>query len=960
VIGSQISHYRIVSKIGQGGMGEVYLAEDLRLDRKVALKFLPEGQAPDDTSRRRLLREANAAARLDHPFITKVYEVGEGEAPSGTSGAPGIPFIAMELVEGETLRERLSRGPMPMPEALRIAAEIADALEFARQRGIVHRDLKPANVMLTGDGHAKVMDFGIAKLVTIPSADGRRAEGSSMTSTGEITGTPAYMAPEQLKGLPIDSRADIFALGVCLYEMVTGTHPFMKDSAFQTADAILNQPAPPLDRYLKDPPAGLEHVFRRALAKEPDQRYQSFKDLRIDLGAVDLPQTRTAIAHPVSPRSRPAWLVPALVTLVAVGGVALAWHLWPVRLSVSQRALAFNERDWILITDVKNLTGEAVFDRSLRVALDVAIAQSQYVNVFPPSRLQQTLRLMKKSSTDTLDEALAAEVALREHLKAVLACSITRVGDSYTLTAQVIDPQSRVSVQTESAQARGKDGVLPALDELATRVRRNLGESLNSVSAQRVELPRATTASLEALRLYAESQRATESDVRLAQLRQATSLDPEFAMAHAALGYAYYLSPDRQSRQEGEAHFVKALGLLDRLSHRERLWIGALAEDSRGNREAAASSYRTYLAEYPDDQAAWFRLGWTYLAGLRQPGQAIEALKHSIDIDPANSASYINLATAYAALRKDDEAVKHYQRAFDLSPSFRTDLIVNHEYGFVLVRLGDFEGAAAHFSRMLSETSTGSQARGHRSLGLLETYRGRYSAAIDHFRQAVVINRANNARVSEFRDRLYLAGAYRAKGMTRSFDTELDAVHRLAVESTLAPEWLSRLGKAEARAGRIAQARATLALMTRTAGDATAAASLNRNAEAERAHFDVVRGEIELAEGRAAKAVEYFQSAHVIDPSADTVDSLAMGLLGAGQLEEAAKRFETFLARKDFASESQPQTFNAEIRLAEIYVRLGRPGEARALCDEFLARWKGADDDLVLLGDARRVLARLK
>ena len=211
----------------------------------------------------------------------------------------------MELVEGQTIKERLARGPMSMPDAMRVASEIAEALEFARQRGIVHRDLKPANVMLTGDGHAKVMDFGIAKSVSIPSADGSNLDGPSMTSTGAIMGTPAYMAPEQLKGLPLDSRSDIFALGVCLYEMVTGTHPFMKDSGFATADAIMNQPAPPLDRYLKDPPEGLEHVFRRALAKEPDQRYQSFKDLQIDLGTVDVPQTRTSIAPPVRTHARP-------------------------------------------------------------------------------------------------------------------------------------------------------------------------------------------------------------------------------------------------------------------------------------------------------------------------------------------------------------------------------------------------------------------------------------------------------------------------------------------------------------------------------------------------------------------------------------------------------------------------------------------------------------------------------
>ena len=954
MIGSQISHYRILSKIGKGGMGEVYVAEDLRLDRKVALKFLPEGQVPDETSRRRLLREANAAARLDHPFITKVYEVGQGDA------APQLPFIAMELVEGETLRERLTRGPMPLPDALRIAAEIADALEFARQRGIVHRDLKPANVMLTGDGHAKVMDFGIAKYVSIPPPDGGRSDGHSLTSTGEITGTPAYMAPEQIRGLPLDSRADIFALGVCLYEMVTGTHPFMKDSGFATADAILNQPAPPLDRYLKDPPEGLEHVFRRALAKEPDQRYQSFKDLRIDLGVVDLPVTRTAIAPPVRARARPAWLVPALITLVTVSGVGLAWQMWPVPLSISQRALAFNERDWILITDFKNLTGEPVFDRSLRVALDVAIAQSQYVNVFPPSRVQETLRLMKKASTDTLDDSLAAEIALREHIKAVLACSITGVGDAYTLTAQVIDPQSRVAVQTESAQARGKDAVLPALDELATRVRRNLGESLNSVSAQKVALPRATTASLEALRLYAESLRTDDSDVRLEQLRQATTVDPEFAMAHAALGHAYYLRTNRQHRLEGEAHFIKALSLLDRLSHRERLWITALAEDSRGNRESAISAYRTYLAEYPDDQAAWFRLGWTNLAGVRQFEPAVEAFKRVIALNPSNASAYVNLATSYAALRNDQEAVKHYQQAFDLSPALKTDLIVNHEYGFVLIRLGDLDRAAAHFGQMLAEKSSSSQARGHRSLGLLETYRGRYSAGIDHLKQAIVINRTNKALVSEFRDRLFLARAYRAKGMAQAAAEELDAVHRLATTSTLAPEWLSRLGKEEARSGRMAQARATLGLMAKTAGDATAASSINRNTEAERAHFEIVQGEVELAEGRAAKGVESFESAYVIDPNMGTLDSLAMGLLRAGRADEAAKRFEAMLARKDYGSESQEQSFNAQIRLAEIHARLGRSDRARELSEGLIAQWKGGDEDLVLLKDARQVLAGLK
>ncbi len=443
-------------------------------------------------------------------------------------------------------------------------------------------------------------------------------------------------------------------------------------------------------------------------------------------------------------------------------------------------------------------------------------------------------------------------------------------------------------------------------------------------------------------------------------LRQAIAIDPDFALAHAGLGHAYYLSQNRQHRQEGEAHFVKALGLLDRLSQRERLWISALAEDSRGNREAAVSAYRAYLAAYPDDQVAWFRVGWTYLAGVRQYELAVEAFKRSIALNPSSASSYVNLATAYSALEKYKDAVEQYQRAFDLSPSFRTDSLVNHEYGFVLVRLGDLDGAAAMFSRMLAEKSTANQARGRRSLALLEMYRGRYGSAVDHLREAVVINKTNNSRVSEYRDRLYLAGAYRAQGLTQPFAAELQAAHRLALDSTLAPEWLRRVGKMEARAGRVIDARTILALMSKTAGDATAAASVNRNAAAERAHFDVVRGEIELAEGRAPKAVEFLQSAYVIDPQPDTLDSLAVALALAGQLEDAARRYEELTVPKNVGNESQEQRLNAHVRLAEIYARLGRRDRARELCDALLEQWKGADDNLVLLKDARKVLAGLK
>ena len=353
-------------------------------------------------------------------------------------------------------------------------------------------------------------------------------------------------------------------------------------------------------------------------------------------------------------------------------------------------------------------------------------------------------------------------------------------------------------------------------------------------------------------------------------------------------------------------------------------------------------------------------VGWTYLAGLRQYEPAVEAFKRCDRPQSVQLERVRQPGDGVFGLERYKEAVEQYQRAFDLSPTYRTDSLINHEYGFVLVRLGDLDGAAATFTRMLAEKSTANQARGRRSMALLEMYRGRYGSAIDHLREAVVINKTNNSRVSEYRDRLYLASAYGAKGAAQPSAVELQAAHRLALDSTLAPEWLRRVGKMEARAGRVGEARTILTLMSKTAGDATAAASVNRNAAAERAHFDVVRGEIELAEGRAAKAVEFLQSAYVIDAQPDTLDSLAAALAAAGRLEDAARRYEELIVPKNVGNESQEQRLNGHVRLAEIYARLGRPDRARELCDVLLTQWKGADDGLVLVRDARKVLAGLK
>ena len=370
MVGTQVSRYQVLSRIGEGGMGEVYLAEDPSLGRKVALKFLSPRQATDESARRRLLHEAYAAARLDHPFVCKVYEVGD---------AGDRPFIAMEYVEGETLRDRLLGGPIPIREAIRLASEVTEALDAAHKRGIVHRDLKPSNVMVAADGHVKVMDFGVAKHISGGSVS------TMITLTGEIVGTMSYMSPEQINGAPVDARSDIFAFGLLLYEMVTGAHPFQRSSPITTANAILSDTEPPLEEKRPDAPPLLAHVVSRCLEKEPDRRYQSLRDVQIELSTL-------AEGTGSSSARRPPAEAEAELEMADRGGGARRRPGAAARPACgsggpfSEPALAFNERDWVLISDFENLTGDKMFDGPLRLALEVGIAQSRYVNVLPPQR----------------------------------------------------------------------------------------------------------------------------------------------------------------------------------------------------------------------------------------------------------------------------------------------------------------------------------------------------------------------------------------------------------------------------------------------------------------------------------------------------------------------------------------------------------------------------------------------
>jgi len=946
MIGRQISRYRVLSRIGAGGMGEVYLAEDASLGRKVAIKLLPPAIAADALARQRLQREAQAVASLDQPFICKVYE-------SGVDA--DVAFIAMEYVDGLTLRDRLARGPLPMDEAVRLGGEVADALEFAHARRIIHRDLKPANVMITPDGHAKVMDFGLARQLATDPAEAETI-AQTTTASGAIVGTPAYMSPEQLRGEPADARSDIFAFGLVLYEMLTGKHAYPQPTSVATASAILNDPPPTLSVRLPAAPPLLDHLIGRCLDKNPARRYQSLRDVRLELDAIAR-GTTTATMRPVV-RSTKRWPLALAAGLLVIAAL-VGWWTWPNWLPGSHNALAFNERDWLLIADFDNVTGDKDFDRSLRLGLEVGIAQSQFVNVVPITRVQDALRRMQKANVERLDEALATEVAVREGVRGVLACSIAQVGDRFPITARLIDPTTRTAVLTESATAERKDRVLYALDTLATRIRRRLGESLKGLSSQGLALPQATTASLAALKLYADSFRAGRAQDGDEFLRQAIALDPDFALAHAELGLHYFFSADKSYRTEGEQHVQKALSLADRLTPKERLWITALAEDSRGNRERAVDAYRAYLGQYPDDSRAWFRLGWTQMAGLGHFEEAITAFTRAIAINPSDAASRIDLATSLAGLRRDQEARVAYEQAFAVAPRFLVAENINHEYGFTLVRLGDLPAAQQTFQKAIAFEDPSIKAFGYRSLGMLEMYRGRYARGADELRQAVAVNRSQNNTISEYRNHLLLARGLHAAGLTANARAETEAGRALLTRLSLGPEWLYMIGQLDAQAARLTEARRILALTEKAAGNNLTDSAMNRTLSQDQAYVALLRGEIAQAEGHVDEAIPLFESASQIVDWAPPRYALAAALAAAGRTADAVKQYEAILARHTVGDESQESWLRAHVLLGGLYEKLNRPNDARVLYTRVIALLESGDPSLPLRTEASARLAKL-